>query len=41
VERLQGTGTAFVAVGAAHLCGSASVQALLKNYGVTAERVPD
>jgi uncharacterized protein YbaP (TraB family) len=31
-ERLQRGGTAFVAVGAAHLCGTASVQALLKNY---------
>lgn len=40
-QRLQSTGTAFVAVGAAHLCGSTSVQALLRNYGYAAERVPD
>jgi uncharacterized protein YbaP (TraB family) len=40
VTRLQSTGTAFVAIGAAHLCGSASVQRMLKNYGYTAERVP-
>ncbi len=40
-ERLQSSGTAFVAVGAAHLCGSASVQALLRNYGFHAERVPE
>jgi uncharacterized protein YbaP (TraB family) len=40
-ERLQRGGTAFVAVGAAHLCGTASVQALLKNYGYHAERVTD
>jgi uncharacterized protein YbaP (TraB family) len=29
-----------VAIGAAHLCGSASVQVFLRNYGFTAERVP-
>jgi uncharacterized protein YbaP (TraB family) len=40
-ERLQTPGVAFVAVGAAHLCGSASVQAMLKNYGYHAERVTD
>jgi uncharacterized protein len=39
VTRLQSSGTAFVAVGAAHLCGSASVQSFLRNYGFTAERV--
>jgi uncharacterized protein YbaP (TraB family) len=40
VTRLQSGGTAFVAIGAAHLCGSASVQAFLRNYGFTAERIP-
>jgi uncharacterized protein YbaP (TraB family) len=40
VTRLQSSGTAFVAIGAAHLCGSASVQAFLRNYGFTAERIP-
>jgi uncharacterized protein YbaP (TraB family) len=38
--RLQSSGTAFVAIGAAHLCGSASVQTFLRNYGFTAERIP-
>jgi uncharacterized protein YbaP (TraB family) len=37
--RLAGSGTAFVAIGAAHLCGPDSVQYFLKNYGLTAERV--
>ena len=40
ITRLQSTGTAFVAIGAAHLCGHNSVQSFLRNYGVTAERVP-
>jgi uncharacterized protein YbaP (TraB family) len=40
VTRLQSSGTAFVAIGAAHLCGSASVQSFLRNYGFTAQRVP-
>jgi uncharacterized protein YbaP (TraB family) len=40
VTRLQSTGTAFVAIGAAHLCGRDSVQAFLRNYGFKAERVP-
>ena len=40
VTRLQSGGTAFVAIGAAHLCGSASVQMFLRNYGFTAERIP-
>jgi hypothetical protein len=37
--RLAGSGTAFVAIGAAHLCGPNSVQFFLKNYGMTAERI--
>jgi uncharacterized protein YbaP (TraB family) len=37
--RLAGSGTAFVAIGAAHLCGPDSVQYFLKNYGMTAERI--
>jgi uncharacterized protein YbaP (TraB family) len=40
VTRLQASGTAFVAIGAAHLCGHNSVQAFLRNYGVTATRIP-
>ena len=40
VTRLQSTGVAFVAIGASHLCGSASVLAFLRNYGFKAERVP-
>ncbi|HTZ71252.1 MAG TPA: TraB/GumN family protein [Acetobacteraceae bacterium] len=39
VTLLQGTGTSFVALGAAHLCGGTSVQAQLKTQGYTAERV--
>ncbi len=40
VTRLQQPGVAFVAIGASHLCGSASVQYFLHNYGFKAERVP-
>jgi uncharacterized protein YbaP (TraB family) len=37
--RLQGSGTAFVAIGAAHLCGRDDIQYFLHNYGLTAERL--
>lgn len=36
---LQGSGAAFIAVGAAHLAGEDSVQAILKSRGVTVEAV--
>lgn len=39
VALLQNNGTSFVALGAAHLCGGTSVQALLKNQGYIAEKV--
>lgn len=39
-EELAGSGTVFIAVGALHLAGPDSVQALLAAQGVTAERVP-
>ena len=35
---LQGSGTSFIAVGAAHLAGEDSVQAMLEQRGVTVER---
>lgn len=38
-DRLQGTGTAFVAVGAGHLCGSDGIPALLKNAGYSVVRL--
>lgn len=37
--QLQSSGTAFIAVGAAHLAGPDSVQAILKSRGVTVESV--
>jgi uncharacterized protein YbaP (TraB family) len=37
-EMLKGSGTAFIAVGAAHLAGPDSVQAQLKARGITATR---
>lgn len=39
VQRMEQPGTVFMAVGAGHLAGKGSVQALLKERGVTVERV--
>ena len=38
-ERLQGSGTAFVAVGAAHLCGLTGVPAMLQREGYAVTRL--
>jgi len=38
---LEGSGTAFIAVGAAHLAGEDSVQAMLSQRGVDVERLED
>jgi uncharacterized protein YbaP (TraB family) len=38
-DRLQGAGTAFVAVGAGHMCGSDGIPELLKRRGFTVKRV--
>ena len=37
--QLQGSGTAFIAVGAAHLTGDDSVQSILQSRGVAVETV--
>jgi uncharacterized protein YbaP (TraB family) len=39
--RLNDSGVAFVAVGAAHLVGTTSVQSFLRNYGFNATRVTE
>jgi uncharacterized protein len=39
-DRLARPGTVFIAVGAAHLAGRDSVQAVLAAHGINAERVP-
>jgi uncharacterized protein YbaP (TraB family) len=39
--RLQGGGSAFVAIDIPYLCGSASVPVMLRNRGYSVERVPD
>ncbi|GAA0650975.1 uncharacterized protein YbaP (TraB family) [Brevundimonas lenta] len=38
-EQLEGSGTIFIAVGAAHLAGDHSVQRILRSRGVRAERL--
>lgn len=38
---LEGSGTAFIAVGAAHLAGPDSVQAMLAAEGIQSERLPN
>ena len=38
-EELKGSGTDFIAVGAAHLVGDDSVQAILKARGITVKRL--
>lgn len=38
-DRLQGGGTAFVAVGAGHMCGSVGVPALLRQAGFAVTRI--
>ena len=38
-KRMEKPGTAFVAVGAGHLVGEDSVQAMLKKKGIKAKRV--
>lgn len=40
-QRMKKKGTVFMAVGAGHLAGNASVQQLLEAYGLKAERVAD
>lgn len=39
-RRMEQPGTVFLAVGAGHLAGSDSVQAVLREHGLEAERVP-